>query len=41
MKGIAINMLAHAAPKMLLVNQILTLLSCSARDHRAARNAIK
>ncbi len=37
----AINMLAHAAPRMLLIDEIHNLLSCSARDQRAALNAIK
>lgn len=37
----AINMLAHASPRMLLIDEIHNLLSCSARDQRAALNAIK
>jgi AAA+ superfamily predicted ATPase len=37
----AINMLAHATPRMLLIDEIHNLLSCSARDQRAALNAIK
>ncbi len=37
----AVNMLAHASPRMLLIDEIHNLLSCSARDQRAALNAIK
>ena len=37
----AIDMLAHASPKMLLIDEIQHLLSCSAREQRAALNAIK
>lgn len=37
----AINMLAHASPRMLLIDEVQHLLSCSARDQRAALNAIK
>ncbi len=41
LEGTAINMLAHASPRMLLIDEIHNLLSCSARDQRAALNAIK
>jgi ATP-dependent Clp protease ATP-binding subunit ClpA len=34
-------MLAHASPRMLFIDEIHNLLSCSARDQRAALNAIK
>lgn len=37
----AVNMLAHASPRMLFIDEIHNLLSCSARDQRAALNAIK
>jgi Cdc6-like AAA superfamily ATPase len=37
----AIDMLAHASPRMLLIDEIQHLLSCSAREQRAALNAIK
>jgi Bacterial TniB protein len=37
----AVNMLAHASPRMVLIDEIHNLLSCSARDQRAALNAIK
>jgi AAA+ superfamily predicted ATPase len=41
LEGTAINMLSHASPRMLLIDEIHNLLSCSARDQRAALNAIK
>jgi hypothetical protein len=41
LEGTATNMLSHASPRMLLIHEIHNLLSCSARDHRAALNAIK
>ena len=37
----AIGMLQHAAPRMLLIDEIQHLLSCGLRDQRAALNAIK
>jgi hypothetical protein len=37
----AVNMLAHASPRMLFIDEIHNLLSYSARDQRAALNAIK
>ncbi len=37
----AVDMLAHASPRMLFIDEIHNLLSCSARDQRAALNAIK
>jgi hypothetical protein len=37
----AVNMLAHASPRMLLIDEIHNLLSCSARDQCSALNAIK
>jgi len=41
LEGTAINMLSHASPRMLLIDEIHNLLSCSAREQRAALNAIK
>ena len=41
LENIAIEMLTHAAPRMLIIDEIQHLLSCSARDQRAALNAIK
>jgi replication-associated recombination protein RarA len=41
LESTAINMLSHAAPRMLLIDEIHNLLSCNARDQRAALNAIK
>jgi Bacterial TniB protein len=38
---VAIDMLTHAAPKMLIIDEIRHLLSCNAREQRAALNAIK
>ena len=37
----AIGILQHAAPRMLLIDEIQHLLSCGIRDQRAALNAIK
>jgi len=37
----AIGMLQHAAPRMLLIDEIQHLLSCGLRDQRAALNAIR
>jgi hypothetical protein len=37
----AIDMLRHASPRILLIDEVQNLLSCGARDHRAALNAIK
>lgn len=37
----AIAMLKHAAPRMLIIDEIQHLLSCNAREQRAALNAIK
>jgi hypothetical protein len=37
----AIGMLQHAAPRMLLIDEIQHLLSCGIRDQRVALNAIK
>jgi ATP-dependent Clp protease ATP-binding subunit ClpA len=37
----AVDMHAHASPRMLLIDEIQHLLSCSAREQRAALNAIK
>lgn len=37
----AIDMLRHASPRMLLIDEVQNLLSCGARDQRAALNAIK
>jgi Cdc6-like AAA superfamily ATPase len=37
----AVDMLAHASPRMLLIDEIQHLLSCSSREQRAALNAIK
>jgi hypothetical protein len=36
----AVSMLAHASPWMLFIDEIHNRLSCSARDQRAALNAI-
>jgi AAA+ superfamily predicted ATPase len=40
LEGTAINMLAHASPRMILIDEFHNLLSRSARDQRAALNAI-
>ncbi len=37
----AVAMLKHAAPRMLIIDEIQHLLSCNAREQRAALNAIK
>lgn len=37
----AIAMLKHAAPRMILIDEIQHLLSCNAREQRAALNALK
>jgi len=37
----AIEMLTHAAPRMLIIDEIQHLLSCTSREQRAALNAIK
>jgi AAA+ superfamily predicted ATPase len=37
----AIAMLRHAAPRMLVIDEIQHLLSCNSREQRAALNAIK
>jgi len=37
----AISMLRHAAPRMIMIDEIQHLLSCNAREQRAALNALK
>jgi Bacterial TniB protein len=37
----AIAMLRHAAPRMLVIDEVQHLLSCNSREQRAALNAIK
>jgi hypothetical protein len=41
LESTAIAMLKHAAPRMLIIDEIHHLLSCSAREQRAGLNAIK
>ena len=36
----AVNMLAHASPRMLLIDEIHNLLSCSARDQRGSTECV-
>ncbi len=41
LENTAIEMLTHAAPRMLIIDEIQHLLSCTSREQRAALNAIK
>jgi AAA+ superfamily predicted ATPase len=41
LESTAIAMLKHVAPRMLIIDEIQHLLSCNAREQRAALNAIK
>ena len=41
LESTAIALLKHAAPRMLIIDEIQHLLSCNAREQRAALNAIK
>jgi transposase len=41
LENTAIEMLTHAAPRMLRIDEIQHLLSCTSREQRAALNAIK
>lgn len=41
LENTAIEMLMHAAPRMLIIDEIQHLLSCTSREQRAALNAIK
>jgi AAA+ superfamily predicted ATPase len=41
LEGAAVGLLKHASPRMLIIDEIQHLLSCNAREQRAALNAIK